>query len=78
MEVRVIKDFDLQGDVIVPEAAWHDLSKWPHCHTAKEIETMFPTAVAAEEYESASIEEFQEHQILHKRCVATKIAVTRG
>ena len=78
LEVNVVKDSDLMGDIVVPEADFHDVTRWPHSYSEEEMGRMFPTAVAAPETETISDEELQEHGRLHRRWAATRITCTRG
>ena len=77
-EVNIVKDSDLMGDIVVPEADFHDVTRWPHSYTEEEMGKMFPTAGAAPETETISDEELQEHGRLHRRWAATRITCTRG
>lgn len=76
--ICVLKEIDLGGDVIVPEADAHDPSRWPHSYSEAQQATMFPTAVAAPEVDPPSAEELLEHTRLHQRWAAVRMSVTRG
>ena len=78
VEVNIVKDSDLMGDIVVPEADLHDVTRWPHSYTEEEMGRMFPTAVAAPETETISEEELQEHGRLHRRWAAVRITCSRG
>ena len=52
VEVNVVKDSDLLGDILVPEADFHDITRWPHSYSEEEMHRMFPTAIAAPEVET--------------------------
>ena len=77
-EVNVVRDSDSMGDILVPEADFHDVTRWPHSYSEDEMAKMFPTAVAAPEMETIGAEELREHERLHKRWAATKITISRG
>ena len=76
--VCVVHDLDENGDVLVPEAHLHDPDQWPHLYEETIREQMFPTAVAAEEFESADPSDLGEHRRLHQRWAATRVTVSRG
>ena len=78
LEVNVVKDSDLTGDIVVPEADFHDVTRWPHMYSEEEMGKMFPTAVAAPETESISEEQLQEHGRLHRRWAAVRVTTSRG
>ena len=78
LEVNVVKDSDLIGDIVVPEADFHDVTRWPHMYSEDEIGKMFPTAVAAPETETISEEQRQEHGRLHRRWAAVRVTTSRG
>ena len=78
LEVNVVKDSDLMGDIVVPEADFHDVTRWPHMYSEDEMGKMFPTAVAAPETETISEEQLQEHGRLHRRWAAVRITTSRG
>ena len=77
-EVNVVKDSDLLGDILVPEAEFRDATRWPHSYSEEEMGKMFPTAVAAPETEVIEPSELREHERLHKRWAATRITISRG
>ena len=78
LEVNVVKDSDLLGDILVPEAEFRDVTRWPHSYSGDDMAKMFPTAIAAPETETIGLEELQEHARLHKRWAATRITVSLG
>ena len=45
IELCVLNDIDYNRDVVVPEAAAHDLDIWPHLHPTHLMDAMLPTAV---------------------------------
>ena len=77
-EINIVKDSDLVGDIVVPEADFHDVTRWPHSYTEEEIGKMFPMAVAAPEMETIDPDQLREHERLHRRWAAVRTTVTRG
>ena len=63
-------------EVVVPEADLHDISLWPHLHSAAQMESMFPTAVAAPEVETTDRESVDELGKLHRRWAAVRMQIT--
>ena len=78
MEVCILDDIDVNGEVAVPEAVAHDPTCWPHLYSDNLRDAMFPTAVAAPEYEVIAPEEKDELKRLHRRWAAHRISITRG
>ena len=78
LEVYIMKDIDLAGDVLVPEAAVHDPQRWPHLYPEELQQRMFPTAIAAPEIEKVNEEDVNELKNPHRRWAAHRISITRG
>ena len=78
LELCILDDIDPGREVVVPEAAAHDLNVWPHMHPSHLMDAMFPTAVAAPEVETVAPEDLNELGQLHRRWAAHRITVTRG
>ena len=78
-ELCILREVDQGRDVVVPEAEAHDIARWPHMYPSEMQARMFPTAVAAPEFDlgedGAARDEFGQ---LHRRWAAHKISVTRG
>ena len=77
LEVDVLQDIDVDREVVVPEARLHDCCRWPHMYDEKMRDLMFPTAVAAPEYETVDPEDLDEHGKLHRRWAAQRLKVSR-
>ena len=77
-EINVVKDSDMLGDIVVPEADFHDATRWPHSYTEEEIGRMFPVAVAAPETETIDPGALQEHAHLHRRWAAVRVTTSRA
>ena len=78
VEVQVLQDIGEEGSVIVPEAELHDATRWPHSYEKELQDRMFPTAIAAPEFEAADPEAVGEHRRLHQRWAAQRVTVSRG
>ena len=78
VELIVLDMIDHEGDVVIPEADFHDLNVWPHLHGPELMDKLFPTAVAAPEVFSQDLEVQGELGQLHRRWAAVKIGITRG
>ena len=78
LELDVIDYIDESRDVVVPEAALHDINVWPHLHGDELMDKMFPTAMAVPEIETIADEQRDELGRLHRRWAAVKIGITRG
>ena len=78
IELDVLDSIDVSGEVVVPEAAEHDMDIWPHLYPAKLQEAMFPTVAPVPARELVDDEALAEHSKLHRRWAATRVVITRG
>ena len=78
MDVCVLRDIDLEAEVVVPEAGRHDPDVWPHLHSEELQDKLFPLATAVPETETIDAEARDEHARLHRRYAAVRLSVTRG
>ena len=78
LELDVLDSIDVSGEVVVPEAAEHDIEVWPHLYPEKLQEAMFPTVVPVAARELVDEDALNEHSRLHRRWAATRVTISRG